>query len=81
MTTLPDWLNPAPEALLARVKTTRSRLGMTPEAMAAYMGVTIYTYRKWENGTRVPGAAVTRLLDVLEIVETHPDLHSRVVAL
>lgn len=44
--------------------------------MADYLGVPIYTLRKWESGERGSSAAVMRLLDVLGMVEAlAPALH------
>jgi hypothetical protein len=43
---------------------------------AEYLGVPVYTVRKWITGEREPGAAVARLLDVLGMVEAMaPALH------
>jgi transcriptional regulator with XRE-family HTH domain len=58
------------------LKQTAARLGLSELAMAAYMGVPVHTYSKWENGTRGMDAAPRRLLDVLERIENEaPDLH------
>jgi len=85
MTNLPDWITRTREEPLSgtrtRVTDTRTRLGLDVDAMASYLGVPVFTYKKWEAGTRVPGAAVTRLLDVLAAVEREaPGLHTRLVA-
>lgn len=59
-----------------RIAATITRLGLDETRAAAYFGVPLSTYRKWCNGTRIPGAAVVRLLDVLGTVETlSPALH------
>lgn len=58
------------------LKATAARLGLSELAMSAYLGVPVFTYRKWENGTRGMGAAPRRLLEVLERIENEaPDLH------
>ena len=89
--TLPDWMTPAPTRAptptrpptraLTRAHALRVRLGLTHAQMAAYLGVGVPTYRKWEMGTRLPTAAVSRLIDVLGLIETHaPALHARLIA-
>jgi transcriptional regulator with XRE-family HTH domain len=35
-----------------RLKARREHLGLTQAAVAAYMGVLVQTYQKWEYGTR-----------------------------
>ena len=53
------------------------RLGLTAQGAADYLGVPVTTIRKWIDGTRTPGAAVIRLLDVLGIVEAiAPSIHA-----
>lgn len=53
------------------------RLGLSEAAMAAYLGVPVPTYRKWENGTRKPDAAPLRLFQVLQAIEVQsPDMHA-----
>jgi len=62
---------------LERVNATQSRLKLDIEPMAQYLGVSVHTLRKWQNGQRVPGAMVDRLLDILSAVECMaPDIHS-----
>lgn len=61
------------------LKAWRSRLSLGEAGMAAYLGVPVTTYRKWENGTRKPDAAPLRLFEVLQRIEdeakgTHADL-------
>ena len=64
-------------ALALRLAQTRSRLDLSPAEMADYLGVPIYTLRKWESGERGSSAAVMRLLDVLGMVEAlAPALHA-----
>lgn len=63
-----------------RVTEILTRLNLTEQGGANYLGVPVYTLRKWINGTREPSAAVIRLLDVLELVETQaPELHRTLV--
>lgn len=58
-------------------KAWAARLGLSEAAMAAYLGVPVHTYRKWENGTRKPDAAPLRLFHVLQAIEVQsPDMHA-----
>jgi transcriptional regulator with XRE-family HTH domain len=64
-------------ALSLRLADLRSRLDLSPAQMADYLGVPIYTLRKWESGERGGSATLLRLLDVLGLVEAlAPGLHS-----
>ena len=36
------------------LKTNRERLGMTQIQVAKAVGVSVYAYQKWENGTSLP---------------------------
>ena len=47
------------------LKAWRARLSLGEAGMAAYLGVPVTTYRKWENGTRSQDASTLRLFDVL----------------
>lgn len=59
-----------------RVQQLARRLELSPEAMALYFSVPVSTMKKWLEGERSPPAAVTRLVEVLGMVEvTCPDLH------
>lgn len=59
-----------------RVATLRARLGLTLHDCASYLGVPVTTLIKWENGTRSPGSAAMRLMDVLGMIEVMaPDIH------
>ena len=61
----------------SRLIATMARLGLTAQGAADYLGVPVTTIRKWIDGTRTPGAAVIRLLDVLGIVEAiAPSIHA-----
>ena len=67
----------APGNFQLRLSATMARLGLTAQGAADYLGVPVTTIRKWIDGTRTPGAAVIRLLDVLGIVEAiAPSIHA-----
>jgi DNA-binding transcriptional regulator YiaG len=67
---------PTPGTLAERVRHTLERLHLDDTRGAEYLGVPVYTVRKWITGEREPGAAVARLLDVLGMVEAMaPALH------
>jgi hypothetical protein len=67
---------PLAGSLAERVKHNLERLHLDDTRGAAYLGVPVFTVRKWITGEREPGAAVARLLDVLGIVEAMaPALH------
>ena len=67
---------PVPGTLAERVRHTLERLHLDDTRGAEYLGVPVYTVRKWITGEREPGAAVARLLDVLGMVEAlAPALH------
>jgi hypothetical protein len=68
---------PVPGSLAERVRHTLERLNLDEPRGAAYLGVPVFTVRKWITGERQPGAAVGRLLDVLGMVEAMaPALHN-----
>jgi len=65
-----------PNALTTRIVETLNRLNLSDTQAADYLGVPVFTLRKWKTGERVPSAAVVRLLDVLGLVETlAPEIH------
>ena len=67
---------PLAGSLAERVRHTLERLHLDDIRGAEYLGVPVYTVRKWITGEREPGAAVARLLDVLGMVEAMaPALH------
>jgi DNA-binding transcriptional regulator YiaG len=67
---------PPAGSLAERIKQTLDRLHLDDTRGAAYLGVPVFTVRKWITGEREPGAAVARLLDVLGMVEAMaPALH------
>ena len=49
----------------------RHRLGLTQEAFAALMGVSVQTLRNWEQGLRKPQGPA---LALLRIVEKNPEV-------
>jgi len=54
-----------------------TRLGLDEPSAADYLGVPVFTFRKWASGERTPSAAVLRLLDVLGTIEAlAPALHA-----
>ena len=54
-----------------------TRLHLDDNQAADYLGVPVFTFRKWASGERQPSAAVLRLLDVLGTVEAlAPALHA-----
>ena len=58
------------------LKAWRARLSLGEAGMAAYLGVPVTTYRKWENGTRSQDASTNRLFDVLRLLEkASPSAH------
>lgn len=62
------------------LKAWASRLGLGEAGMAAYLGVPVPTYRKWEAGTRRPDSAPLRLFAVLDLVEKRaPELHGALI--
>ena len=69
--------DPAPDTFAARVRDTMHRLNLDEREAADYLGVPVFTLRKWCSGERQPGAAVLRLFDVLGMVEAlAPAIHA-----
>lgn len=67
---------PATGTFAARVRETINRLQLDEARAADYLGVPVYTLRKWVAGEREPSAAVIRLFDVLGMVEAlAPAIH------
>lgn len=63
------------------IKAWRARLSLGEAGMAAYLGVPVTTYRKWENGTRSQDASTNRLFDVLLRVEAAaPGVHAALMS-
>lgn len=60
-----------------RLIDTMTRLGLTREGLADYLGVPVPTCGKWLAGTREPGSTLVRLLDVLQTIEVMaPGIHA-----
>lgn len=58
-------------------KALRARLGLSPQGLGDYLGLTVHAVRKIENGTREPSGPVLRLVAVLGTVEAlAPGLHA-----
>jgi hypothetical protein len=71
---------PTPDSFAQRLTDTMQRLNLDETRAAGYLGVPVFTLRKWITGEREPGAAVVRLLDVLGLVEAlAPGLHDSFV--
>ena len=79
----PSFLAPAPSAPLAprpEFAAIMARLNLDEPRAAAYLGVPVFTFRKWVTGERTPTAAVLRLVDVLGTIEAlAPALHASFV--
>lgn len=73
-----EQLNPAAAGIFsARIRDTMARLGLTEDSTADYLGVPVFTLRKWIKGARCPTASAVRLLDVLGTLEAlAPALHA-----
>jgi hypothetical protein len=70
--------NPLP----ARLAAWQHRAGLSPAGLAALIGVPVFTYRKWADGTRQPDAAALRLLDLVEALQLMaPDILAALPAL
>ena len=58
-------------------KALRTRLGLSPQGLADYLGLTVHAVRKIENGTREPSGPVLRLIQVLGTLEAlAPEIHA-----
>lgn len=69
--------NPQKNPFSARIVATMDRLSLSEARAADYLGVPVYTLRKWRTGERAPAAVALRLLDVLELLEAiAPALHA-----
>lgn len=53
--------------LVRWIKMVRRSCALTQEQLAAYVGVTKFSVRNWENGTRVPGFAHICLIARVQI--------------
>ena len=60
-----------------RVSDIMTRLHLDEQGAADYLGVPVYTLRKWTTGQRTPNASVLRLVEVLGLIEAMtPDMHA-----
>lgn len=58
------------------IKATIERLGLSEKQAADYLGVPVFTLRKWLTGERAPGAATHKLIEVLGMLEAMaPAIH------
>ena len=58
----------------------RARLGLSVAQMADYLGVSTHAVIKYQNGTRAPGGALLRLIEVLQAVELMaPAIHAHLL--
>ena len=52
--------------MTVEVKTLRKKLGLTQEAFAIRLGVSVMTVRRWEGGKTKPSRMAQRLLKEIE---------------
>lgn len=72
--------DPAPGTFAAQLRALLARLNLDEPRAAEYLGVPVFTLRKWTTGERQPGAAVVRLLEVLGFLEAMvPALHEALI--
>ena len=65
---------------VAHINATITRLGFTDKQAANYLGVPVFTLRKWLTGERLPNAATHKLIEVLHMVETFaPAIHQLLI--
>lgn len=68
--------NPSKPAQRPEFAALMARLNLDEPRAAQYLGVPVFTFRKWLTGERSPSASVLRLLEVLGMVEAlAPALH------
>jgi DNA-binding transcriptional regulator YiaG len=60
-----EFPSPPPEAAPQTVVEIRKRLNMTQSVFAATLNVSTKTVQGWEQGTRAPGQASLRMLQIL----------------
>ncbi len=54
-----------------------TRLNLSEEQGAEYLGVPVYTFKKWLTDQRKPSASAIRLVEVLATIEVlSPDLNN-----
>lgn len=72
--------DPTPGTFAAQLRALLARLNLDEPRAAQYLGVPVFTLRKWCSGERQPGAAVVRLLEVLGFLEAMaPALHEALI--
>lgn len=63
-----------------RLAALQTRLGLSAQGMAKYLGVPLPTWRNWRDGHREPPAVAGRLLEVLGTVEAlAPAIHDHLL--
>ena len=63
-----------------QITTLRERLGLSVAQVADYLGVSTHAVIKYQNGTRAPGGALLRLIEVLQTLEVMaPDIHAHMM--
>lgn len=75
--TLPPMTNKKPPTIpvFPALATLIERHRLTDTQAAGLLGVPVFTLRKWTNGTRSPGAAAVRLVEVFGMLDAlAPDL-------
>lgn len=69
-----------PDPTVERIRALMERRQMNQAQMSRYLGVPQGTIGNWLGGTRTPNRSVTRLLDVLGVVEVMaPDIHEQFI--
>ena len=69
--------NHKPGPFAYQINALIDRLALTDDQACAYIGVPLFTLRKWRTGERTPGAVAQRLIDVLGVIEVmSPDIHA-----
>lgn len=87
METMPAWLSATsqaqtnePDPTVERIRALMARRGMTQMDAARYLGVPQGTIGNWLGGTRTPNQVVSRLLDVLGVIEVMaPAIHDQLL--
>ena len=63
-----------------RLIQARRRLDISDDEMARVLGVSPYTIRNWENGSRSVSPMAVRMLDVLDMLRVcAPDVHRALI--
>ena len=74
-------MNPSSPALPSNPFTQlMTRLNLDEPRAAQYLGVPVFTLRKWIKGERKPSAATLRLIEVLGLIEAlAPAMHEALI--